>query len=327
MSDVLSQREIDALLQNIGSGESIEDLIDSEDAITKYDFRRPHKFSRDHIRTFEIIHENYAKTISPLLSRHLRTGFQMEVVSIEALSFVDFSRSIAYPSIIVITDLKPLKGSIAMNMPSSVAYAMVDRLLGGTRSDMSYSSNFTSIELSTLSGVLAQVISQLQEPWKNVLHLEPKIQRIETDPEFALIASPNEMIVLITFQANIDKVEDFITLCYPHTVIEPIMSKLNARLWFSAEESIKISPHGQELVIDIITKTKADLEVLLGGAQVNYRDVLNLQKGDIIPLNTKIDGKLPIYIDKYLKFYGSPGSLDDLSAVKIHKCFEEDKKI
>src|SRR6056297_396610 len=135
MSDVLSQSEIDALLKNINSGEDIEEYMGQEDEVTLYDFRRPYKFSRDHIRTFEIIHENFAKAVSPLLTRHLRTGFQMEVVSIEALSFVDFNRSITNPSIIAITDLQPLKGSIVLNMPPSIAYAMVDRLLGGVKSE------------------------------------------------------------------------------------------------------------------------------------------------------------------------------------------------
>lgn len=317
MSDVLSQSEIDALLKNIDSGSDIENLMDQDDEITKYDFRRPYKFSRDHIRTFEIIHENYAKAIGPLLTRHLRTGFQMEVVSIEALSFVDFSRSITNPSIVAITDLEPLKGSIVLNMPPSIAYAIIDRLLGGTRSEVSYSSNFTSIELSTLRGILGQVISHLQEPWENVIQLNPEIERIETDPEFAQIASPNEMIMLITFQVNIDKVEDFITLCYPHMVIEPIMSKLNARLWFSTDKPKKVSKNNQEIIADIISKTAVDLEVVLGSSQVSYRDVMNLQKGDIIPLDTKMNDKLPIYIDKFLKFYGSPGTLSDSAAIKI----------
>lgn len=325
MSDVLSQSEIDALLKNIDSGNEIEALMDQDDKITKYDFRRPYKFSRDHIRTFEIIHENYAKAVAPLLTRHLRTGFQMEVVSIEALSFVDFNRSITNPSIVAVTEMQPLKGSIVLNMPPSIAYAIIDRLLGGTRSEISYSSNFTSIELSTLRGILGQVISQLEEPWENVIKLKPEIERVETDPEFAQIASPNEMIMLITFQVNIDKVEDFITLCYPHMLIEPIMSKLNARLWFSADTPKQVSKEHREIIADIINKTGVDLEVVLGSSKVSYRDVLNLQKGDIIQLETKMSDKLPIYIDKFLKFYGSPGTINDSSAIKIEGLHREDE--
>jgi flagellar motor switch protein FliM len=209
-------------------------------------------------------------------------------------------------------------------MPPSIAYAMVDRLLGGVRSEVSYSSTFTSIELSALRGILSQIISQLQEPWENVIQLKPQIERIETDPEFAQIASPNEMIMLITFQANIDKVEDFITLCYPHMVIEPIMSKLNARLWYSTEKPKKVSKDNREVIADIINKTAVELEVLLGSSQVSYRDVMSLQKGDIIPLNTKLNDKLPVYIDEFLKFYGRPGKINDSAAIKIENLYREE---
>jgi flagellar motor switch protein FliM len=317
MSDVLSQKEIDALLRNISQGEEIEDSLSKEDEITKYDFRRPYKFSRDHIRTFEIIHDNFAKAVAPLLTRHLRTSFQLEVVSIEALSFVDFNRSITNPSIIAITEMAPLKGSIVLNMPPSIAYAMVDRLLGGTRSEVAYSNTFTTIELSTINGMLKQVVAQLQEPWENVIQLNPFIERVETDPEFSQIASPNEMIMLITFQASIDRVEDFITLCYPHMVIEPIMSRLNARLWYGSDDKKATTHDNREIVADIINRTHVDLEVVLGNTDVSYRDVLNLEEGDIIKLDSKVDEKLPIYIDKFLKFFGSPGTLEGFNAVQI----------
>jgi flagellar motor switch protein FliM len=102
------------------------------------------------------------------------------------------------------------------------------------------------------------------------------------------------------------------------------MSKLNARLWYSTEKPKKVSKDNREVIADIINKTAVELEVLLGSSQVSYRDVMSLQKGDIIPLNTKLNDKLPVYIDEFLKFYGRPGKINDSAAIKIENLYREE---
>lgn len=320
MSGILTQSEIDALLKDLNSGNAdIDNLIKQQNdkKVVKYDFKRPSKFARDHIRTLRIIHENYAKLVSPLLTRHLRTPFQMDVVSIEALSYIDFGRSIPYPSIIAIIDMQPLNGSIVLNVPASISYALIDRLLGGTSGMADRVANFTAIELATINGMLLQLVSQLQEPWRNVILLNPKVERVETNPELAQIASPNEMIILVTFRTTIDGVDDIVTLCYPHMVIETIMPKLNAKLWFTTAESDKFAQETKQRIASKIGNTYVNIEARLGKTQVSFNDVMNLQPGDIITLDTDINEKLQIFIDQYLKYEGKPGISNDRNAVKI----------
>ena len=319
MNEILSQSEIDALLKNISSGDADLDnlLHEDETKITKYDFRRPSKFAKEHIRTLQIIHENYSKMVANIITRYLRTSFQIEVVSIEALTYLDFDKSVPNPSILALVDMSPLKGSIVLNMPPSIVYAIIDRLLGGSSGSTEVVKNFTAIELSTINGVIQHFVKQLAEPWKNVISLKPTIQRIESNPELAQITSPNEMIILVTFKTSVDGVDDIITICYPHIVIESVMPRLNAKLWFTSAKAKQFEEEAKKLVELKASKTKVDVKALLGNASVTFDDVVNLQVGDIISLNTNIDDKLDIFINDYIKFKGNPGSNNKKFSLKI----------
>ncbi len=326
MNEILSQAEIDALLKNLNSGEAdLDNLLQEEQLkkISKYDFRRPSKFAKEHIRTLQIIHENYSKFVSNILTRYLRTSFQIEVVSIEPLTYLDFDKAVPNPSILALIDLSPLKGSIVLNMPPSIVYSIIDRLLGGASGSSEVVKNFTAIELSTINGVIQQFVKQLKEPWKNVIGLSPKLERIETNPELAQVTSPNEMIILVTFKTTVGGVDDIITLCYPHIVIESIMPRLNAKLWFSSAESKQFAVETRKQVEMKASRTKVTMEASLGTAKVTFNEVINLQIGDIIALNTNINDRLPIYVNNYLKFEGSPGSNNKKFSLKITDIAQE----
>lgn len=236
MGDILSQNEIDRLLQQLNTGElDVKEF--SKDAAEKkvrnHDFRRPSKFAKDHIRTLNIINENYARLLTNFLSGYLRTLVQVDVQTVQPLQYSEFTNSIANPAVLGIVNFDPLPGSIIFEINPSIAYSLIDRILGGKGIGIDRVRGFTEIELAILMRLMTQMLSLMREPWENVTEIRPMLDRIETNAQFAQLMSPNEMVALVTFTAKIGDVEGFFNICIPHMVVEPIMPKLSTKLWFS----------------------------------------------------------------------------------------------
>ena len=230
MGDILSQNEIDDLLAQLSTGEiNAQDYSREtiEKRIKNHDFKRPSKFAKDHLRTMQIINENYARYITNFLSGYLRTLVQVDVISMEALQYSEFTNSIANPAVLAIVSFSPLPGSIIFDFSPAIAYALIERILGGKGSSIEKIRGFTEIELAILMRIISQMLTFMREPWENVAQIRPSLDRIETNAQFAQIMNPTEMVALVTFQAKVGEVEGLMNLCIPHMVVEPVMSKLS----------------------------------------------------------------------------------------------------
>ena len=208
MGDVLSQDEIDNLLKALSTGEidAEEMKEDAGKSVKEYDFKRPAKFSKEHLRTLEIIFEHYGRLVSTNLPVYLRKSCQVSVVNSEALTFSEFTNSLANPVILGIVSFQPLSGNIMVELGSNLGFAMVDRLLGGQGDALEKSREFSEIEMSLVEKMMAVCITLLREPWKNVLDLNPVLERVETNPQFAQIIAPTEMIAIVTLNIKIGDV-------------------------------------------------------------------------------------------------------------------------
>jgi flagellar motor switch protein FliM len=319
VGDILSQNEIDMLLQQLNTGELDVQEIKKDSAekkIRDHDFRRPSKFAKDHIRTLHIIHENYARFLTNYLSGYLRTLVQIDVQTVEALQYSEFTNSIANPAVLGIVDFNPLPGSVIYEMAPVIAYALIDRILGGKGGTVEKVRGFTEIELAIVQRLMSQMLTLLREPWENVSRLHPTLDRIEVNAQFAQVMSPNEMVALVTFTAKIGDVEGLINICIPHMVVEPVMSKLSTKLWFSMIEkgNDESSLHAIESKVE---DTEIPLVAVLGRNHFSVHEFLMLQVGDVIPLNTNVDGNLDVYVGELLKFRAKPGVRNKKAAIKI----------
>jgi len=204
MADVLSQSEIDNLLKALSSGEvDVDEMKDVEDKPVKnYDFARPSKFSKEHLRTLEIIFEHYGRLLSTNLPVYLRKNIQVEVVNSEAVTYSEFANSLSNPMLLGVINFSPLKGNILLEMATNIGYAMVDRMLGGLGEPLAKAREFSEIELLIIERLLTVCVNLLREPWKNVVELTPRLERIETNSQFAQIISPSEMIAIITINIS-----------------------------------------------------------------------------------------------------------------------------
>jgi len=325
MVDVLSQNEIDALLAALSSGEmDAEDLKKEEPTrkISVYDFKRAVRFSKDHIRSLSRIHENFARYLTTYFSAQLRTFVQINVVDVEQLPYDEFIRSIPKMTILNIFEAEPLEGRMVLEVNPNVAYAMLDRLLGGAGTAPTKMNALTEIETIVMEKVFARAFDSLQEAWKTVIDIKPKLEALETNPQFMQVVSPNETIALITFSTKIGDTTGMINLCIPHVVLEPIMPRLSVHHWFVSQKKERI-PEEVEILEHRVKKTKLPIIAELGGATITIQEFLGLAQGDVLTLNKPVDEGLKIKVGEKLKFIGSPGSIRDRLAIQIDEIVNE----
>ena len=325
MVDVLSQNEIDALLAALSSGEmDAEDLKKEEPTrkISVYDFKRAVRFSKDHIRSLTRIHENFARYLTTYFSAQLRTFVQINVVDVEQLPYDEFIRSIPKMTILNIFEAEPLEGRMVLEVNPNVAYAMLDRLLGGPGTAPSKMNVLTEIETIIMEKVFARAFDSLQEAWKTIMDIRPKLEGLETNPQFMQIVSPNETIALISFSTKIGDTTGMINLCIPHVVLEPIMPRLSVHHWFVSQKKERI-PEEVEILEQRVKKTKLPIIAELGETTITIQEFLSLAQGDVLTLNKPVDEGLKIKVGEKLKFIGSPGSIKDRIAIQIDEIVSE----
>lgn len=325
MADVMSQEEIDRLLNQISSGEFDVDEMKNqpEKQVKNYDFARPAKFSKEHLRTLEIIFEHYGRLLSTELPAYLRKNVQVDVMNSEVVIYSEFSNALSNPVLLGVINFSPLKGNVIMELGANLGYAIIDRLLGGEGTSLERNREFSEIELSILERIFTICVNLLREPWKNVININPRLERIETNSQFAQIISPSETIAIITISIKIGEVSGLMNICLPFTCLESVMDKLNTKYWFSTMQE-KDDNSYQEAIEMLISKAKVPVKAILGNSSVSIADFANLQVGDVIKLNRKVEDELDIYVGDIRKFSALPGSYNDNYAVRITEILREE---
>ena len=285
MSDILSQSEIDNLLKQLSEGDLDVDQIQGEDEkqVKNYDFSRPTKFSKEHLRTLEIIFEHYSRLISTNLPVYLRKNVQVAVASSETVTFSEFSNALSNPSVLGIVNFAPLNGNIIIEIATNLCYAMLDRMLGGSGQPLEKSRDFSDIELTILQKLLVMFTQLMREPWKNVVEISPVLSRLETNPQFAQVIAPSDMIAIVTLNMKIEDIES------------------------------------------MVRRVDIPIKAVLGKSTISVNDFLNLQVGDCIRLDSRVDTDMNVYVGNIKKFTALPGTDRDSYAVQITSVIREEE--
>ncbi|MBR4152834.1 MAG: flagellar motor switch protein FliM [Selenomonadaceae bacterium] len=320
MADLLTQEQIDALLAAANEDSSTLDELKNEESSRKikvYDFKRPDKFSKDQIRTLYMLHESFARMLNTYMSSHLRTLVNVDVASVEQLTYQEFVQSIANPSVITILGVPPLKGNIIFEISSEIAFAYIDRVFGGDGSTDMKMRVLTEIEDAVMRRFVDNAMERFKESWSNVTEMNPVLEATESNPQFTQIVPPNDMVVIVTLHTKLGEVEGFMNICIPYLVLEPIMSKLTTTFWVAASVA-KDERKGQaEIIRKKLNKTKVPFVVEVGRVQITIREFLTLGFGDVLQLNTKVKEDFPCMVGTNPKFYCRPGTFGKKLAVQI----------
>ena len=330
MPDVLSQAEIDALLQGVMTGavdaEEVKKEADTR-KIKVYDFKRPDKFSKDQIRTLYMLHESFARLLNTYLSTHLRTLVNVDVASVEQLTYQEFVQSVANPSFISVLGVPPLKGNIILEFDTAIAFAYIDRVFGGDGNTQMKTRVLTEIEDAVMRRFVTAAMNHFKDAWSNVTPMNPFLETTESNPQFMQIVTPSEMVVIITLQVRIGDTEGIMNICIPYLVLEPIMSKLTTTFWVASSISKSDSENQVAIIQNKLEKTKVNFVVEVGEVQISIKEFLMLGFGDVLQLGTKVKDDLPCRVGSNAKFYCRPGTFGKKMAVQITRVVnpEEDE--
>ncbi|ERF60021.1 flagellar motor switch protein FliM [Treponema socranskii] len=321
MNEVLSQDEIDQLLTAISSGDSDTDdfkPVSDTRKIKIYDFKRPDKFSKEQLRTVSNMHETFARLTTTSLSAQLRSLVHVHVASVDQLTYEEFIRSIPTPTTLAVVNMDPLKGNAVLEIDPTITFCMIDRLFGGRGSTTGNKNrDLTDIEQSVMEGIIVRILANMREAWTQVIDLRPRLGQIETNPQFAQIVPPSEMVVLVTLEMKVGEEEGMMNFCIPYLTIEPIISKLSSQFWFS---SVRRSSTTQYLgtLKEKLSSVEMDVVAEVGSIDLPIREVLSLRVGDVVRLsNIRVGDPLTLSVGSKKKFYCQPGVVGKKMAVQV----------
>ncbi len=323
MHDILSQEEIDMLIRAAGQPDHELDQDTAADAEPLYDFSKPNKFSKEHLRALHRIHDQFSRTYSGLMSAKLRNRLELRVHSIQQLAFGDFVSSLPNPSVLSVFQVQPLEGYAVLQFTPDIAFLLHDRLCGGDGMPMGRARGLTDIEAAVLRRQVISVFSSLlADAWRDVAELKFDLDYIESNPQFLQLASERDVIALVTMRFELNEISDMISICLPHRTLEPVMKDLTQIRMF--ESLRQPDPIGLEALKAKVRTAIVPVEVELGRATVTVQDLLDLAIGDVIPLDRKKNETLDVKVGTMTKFKGTPGRLGSrLGLVVTSVCEQE----
>lgn len=327
--EILSQSEIDALLSALSTGEVNADDIKKEEEekrVKTYDFKRALRFSKEQIRSITRIYDNFARLLTTYFSGKLRTYVQINVMTTDQIPYEEFIRSIPKITLLYLYELEPLDGRMIIEINPNIAYAMLDRVLGGQGTSVNKIDQLTDIEINIMTNLFRNAFNHLKDAWENVEKIEPKMLNYEVNPQFIQMLSPNETVVVISLNTTIGETSGLINICLPHIMLEPIIPKLAVSYWMQTERK---QPEPKNLAHLETNVVQAQLPVIaeLGKSEITVEELLNLSIGDSIELNTKIEDPLILKVGDVPKFLVQPGRVNNKLAVQIIDRIKEGKGI
>jgi flagellar motor switch protein FliM len=341
VSDILSQEEIEALLNSLssedvtamnnltapastaaptGSSRTSSRAQRPTVAYEVYDFRRPDKFSKDQLRTLQMLHETFARLAGSGLSAYLRTPVTIDLISLEQVPYEEYLRSINQ-SAFTIMSLPPLSGQAVLEIEFSLIFSMIDRMLGGPGKGLNRS-NLTDIERPLVRQMIERMFAALKSAWEGVVIVNPGIEGMETSAQFVQIAPPNDIVVTILFEVKIGNQRGAMSLCIPYLVLKPITAKLSAQKWFAAGTKKQSHQTRKQLAYQV-NHAKVDCTVELGKARLSVKDFLGIKKGDVLRIQRKTDEQLTLMVGGVPKFGGKPALNGKNIVFTVSEAWEE----
>lgn len=331
MADVLSQSQIDALLNSFSAnGSEAFEEIEANDSnnVKNYDFRMPRKFTKEQLKSVEGIFETYARVVSSYLTGLLRLYCKVEVLQIEEQRYNEFNN--ALPDYVLLStidmgieDEDVMETSIIMQISNPVTYCMIDRLMGGDGQFTEINRDFTEIEVGLMTNVINKLTSSLKQAWDPFIEIHPKLTNVETNARVLQSIAPDDVVILVMLELEIRKMKNTISICIPALNLESMMAKFSDRFAKNGKKfDINKDNERREEILNGIKNSKLRIDAILSETQVDLYDILTLQPGDIIPLNMSISDNVTVKIGEHIWFDGKLGEKNDHKAIKIDNIYK-----
>ena len=325
MPEILSQSQIDALLQGLNSGDVDVASDKSERKIKDYDFRSPKKFTKEQLRTMDSLHENFARSISSYLSGALRMYCEVNVVQIEEQRYHEYSNALPDNALVGVIELKPKspnydEATLVMDMSTSIAFFMIDRFLGGTGEGYNLDRPFTEIEVAILENVFHKFNTFIQEAWNYHIEVTTELQSIETNPRLVQVLSPDDIVVIVVLGIKIKNLTGNLSICIPALNLEEMIGNFSSKyIKVSKKLDMQRESVRKQAILNTLVGSELELKVVLDEFNLELHDVLQLQVNDIIPLTKKVNSDVDVTVDNVPWFKAKLGETRLRKAVKINQ--------
>ncbi|MFQ5343375.1 MAG: flagellar motor switch protein FliM [Anaerolineae bacterium] len=322
----LSQQEIDALFEMLPQAPEEQPALSEgkKRDVQLYDFRSPAKYSKGHIWTLQMVHENLAKRLTSSLSIYLRSRVQVTLTALDQGTYAVFVAEMPNPAVTHIISIHPLPGRIVLGLDPDLATAIIDRMLGGAGLNRGRSREMTEMELTLIHKAVEKVLIELRRAWEDIIELEPIIEAVVLNPLFAGVAFPTDSALLAMYDVFFQEISGTMSITIPFSVLDPIASKLTSGAW-GGRLTRRANGAGNELARRMaahLSQTNIPVSVRLITSQLSLNGIAGLQAGEVLLLDTYRDGLARVLVGGQQKFWGRPGVLDGRMAVQIERAIE-----
>ncbi len=339
MSDILTQEEVDALLNAVSTGQFSPETADpaapesapatamaprpaEQKQVSVYDFRRPDRVSKDQMRALQNLHDGYARLLATTLSSYLRALVEIDIVSVDQLTYSEFMMSVPNPSCLYVFQMEPLEGAAIIEVNPNLVFFIVDRLFGGQGKPSEHNRELTDIEKSVLTKIVDRALINLKETWEHVGIFTPRIESYETNAQFVQIAPPNETVILISLEVRMKHGSGLISLCFPYIMLETVITKLGGESWIAGQRTT--TQETRRLIENELASTEVTTTAVIGETGLSVRDLLQLQTGDVIVLEKPADADLVLRVGEKAKFLGKVGLVGRNKSFQITAIIERE---
>ena len=318
--DLLSQADFD-LDEEGDFGSYVSGADDANDDYKKgyklYNFRRPDKFSKEHLRGLQDIHKEFSRQLSMVLTAYLQMNIEIDVVSVDQLTYDEFVRSMPSPITIGVIELTPLPRQILLGISFEVLSAIVDRMLGGVGISENTHRELTDIEEALSKKMIERTVKTLESAWANVMPVSGQIVGLDNTYSSIQVATAGEIVALITFEVQISGQHyGLLSLCFPYPVLEGVLSQLSTQHFFQTKGIVATDEEKQKM-IEKLNPSNVEIKVLFGSTEISTKEFLDLRVGDVIKLNNEITEEVIVAVNDEKKFFARPGTLKNNMCVKI----------
>jgi flagellar motor switch protein FliM len=297
VSRQLTQQEIDAVFQKVkGSGE------DPARKAVPFDFRRPDRIAKSQVRAIHLLHENFVRNLASSLSAYLRSYLTVNLVSVEQLSYGEFLEGLPSPTCLVSLSLRPYDGNALIELNPSLIFPIIEMILGGKgRTAANLRRELTEIEQNLLETLFRIILNDLKEAWKGVTTIDFKIEAVATEPQMLQILAPNEAVVAVGIEIRIGENSGTLNLAIPSINIKMIGQKFDQQWNLRKTEPTEAE---QQRVLKLLQHSEAQLDAMIKGPRLRVQDLLEMEPGDLLQLDHRIDQPVDCEINGNPKFRG-----------------------
>jgi len=314
---VLSQDEIDDVFRHL------RDTADEDDPAKRalpYDFRRPDRIAKDQLRAIHLLHENFARSLASSLSAYLRAYVAVNLVSVEQLSFMEFSQCLPSPSCLVALDMKPFEGAAVLEINPALVFPIIEMLLGGNaRLPLKVNREITEIEKSVLDGLFRITLNDLKLAWQAVTPMEFTIQAYETEPQLLRLLAPNEAVVAVSMEVHIGENAGMMNIGIPSIVIKMLRHKFDQQWSVRKSQSTELE---QARVLRLIRPAQMHLDGRLEGPTMSVEDLMDLKEDDVLTFDYPIGRQVDLILNRKLKYRGHIVTAGNKRAFQVDELYK-----